>query len=116
VTRSKAAGDKLEKSTVVMTSTDINEQLRMLFEKLHLKVEEEKMFTRCTLCNGILAEVQKSEIKNVVPPRVYEVQEVFKKCLSCGKIYWQGTHCGNLNAMVKEIMRTDNRVQRIEEK
>jgi len=116
VTRSKTIGEKLEKSTVVVTSPELKEQLKQIFGKLNLKIEENKMFTRCTLCNNMLVDVSKNEVKDLVPPRVYEGQEVFKKCPACGKIYWQGTHWGKINAMVNEIMSTDNRVQRTEKK
>ncbi len=105
VTRSKSVGEKLPKGTIVLASTDIDEQVRVLCEKLNLKIAKEKMFTRCTLCNEELINVPKDKIEKLVPPRVYEAQEIFKKCPRCGKIYWQGSHLESINNLIDKIQR-----------
>jgi len=46
----------------------------------------------CLVCNNLLKEVEKKDIKNKVPPYVYKTQNKFKHCSSCGRYYWRGTH------------------------
>jgi uncharacterized protein with PIN domain len=62
------------------------------------------MFTRCTLCNDLLMAVQKEEIKELVPERVYGQQTIFKKCPSCGKVYWQGSHWDNVKETIAKLI------------
>lgn len=108
ITRTKKKIDDLQKKTVVVTHDDVKEQLSEVIEKLKLKIEEEKMFSRCTLCNELLIEVKKEDIKEFVPERVYTHQAAFKKCSACGKIYWQGSHLVEVNAVIKEMRIADN--------
>ncbi len=100
VTRTKEKIDDLQKKTIVVTNDDVKEQLNEVIEKAKLKIEEGKMFSRCTLCNCELAAVCKEEIKTLVPKRVYSQQTVFKKCNGCGKIYWQGSHLENIRKVI----------------
>lgn len=106
VTRTKEKIDDLQKKTVVVTKDYVKEQLREVIEKTKLKIEEEKMFSRCTLCNELLVSARKEEIKTSVPERVYNQQIVFKKCPSCGKVYWQGSHWGNVKKVISNQLST----------
>ena len=116
VTRTKEKIDDLQKKTIIVTCDNVKEQLQEVIGKLKLKIEEEKMFSRCTLCNELLVEAKKEEVKELIPERVYNQQTTFKKCSACGKVYWQGSHLDKVYALIKGIQRTDDRVQRTEEK
>lgn len=67
------------------------QQLREVAERFRLDVRS-GLWTRCTLCNGVIQETDKSTVKEAVPPRVFEVYEEFFRCLTCGHIYWKGSH------------------------
>ncbi|MCK9614005.1 MAG: Mut7-C RNAse domain-containing protein [Candidatus Omnitrophica bacterium] len=116
VTRTKERIDDLQKKTIVVTCDNVKEQLQEVIGKLKLKIEEEKMFSRCTLCNELLVAAKKEEVKELIPERVYNQQTAFKKCSACGKVYWQGSHLAKVSAIVNEFQRTDNRKQRTEGK
>ncbi|MFA5008918.1 MAG: Mut7-C RNAse domain-containing protein [Candidatus Omnitrophota bacterium] len=103
VTRTKEKIDGLQKKIVIVTHDAVKEQLKEVIEKTKLTIEEEKMFSRCTLCNCRLVEANKEEIKALIPERVYIQQTVFKKCLACGKVYWQGSHLDKVIKVVKEM-------------
>ncbi|MFA5007902.1 MAG: Mut7-C RNAse domain-containing protein [Candidatus Omnitrophota bacterium] len=103
VTRTKEKIGDLQKKTIIVTYDDVKEQLKEVIEKTKLKIEEEKMFSRCTACNGLLSAAQKEEVKSLVPERIYNQQAVFKKCVSCGKIYWQGSHLAKVKKVMAEI-------------
>ena len=100
VTRSKEKTDYLEKQTVMIESNKLEEQLREIISKLKLRIDEKNMFTRCTLCNEVLEDVKKEEVKKEVPEYVYQHQDLFMKCPKCKKIYWKGSHWGH----VKEVL------------
>lgn len=100
VTRSKEKTDYLEKQTVSIDSNKLEEQLKEMVSKLQLKLDEKKMFTRCTLCNELLEDVKKENIGKDVPEYVYQHQEHFMKCPKCKKIYWHGSHWGH----AKEVL------------
>jgi uncharacterized protein with PIN domain len=68
------------------------EQVKQVFRELGLKVSRESLFTRCTLCNGEIAPVEKADIEGRVPPYVYQTQSDYGYCAHCDKIYWKGTH------------------------
>jgi len=67
------------------------EQLREVVERFKLDVRS-GLWTRCTLCNGLIETTEKATVEGRVPPRVFEVYEEFFRCVSCNHIYWQGSH------------------------
>jgi uncharacterized protein with PIN domain len=63
-------------------------------------------FTRCMECNEILEERKKEEVKERVPPYVYQTQDKYMECPSCRRVYWRGTHwqamLDKLNGLIQE--------------
>ncbi|MEV7808670.1 Mut7-C RNAse domain-containing protein [Microbispora sp. NPDC088329] len=57
-------------------------------------------WTRCTACNGRLAQVGKAEVENSLEPGTRRSYDEFARCLACGRVYWHGAHGGNLSAVV----------------
>lgn len=104
ITRKKAKIDDLEKKTVVISSEKLERQLKEVVEKLNLKIAPEQLFSRCAMCNTILGEVEKAAVKEVVPPYVYKTQKLFRQCPGCKRIYWQGSHWGNVKKALKGIV------------
>jgi len=79
------------------------EQVKKVLEILNLKPDPEKFLSRCLICNLELEEVSKEEVKERVPPFVYEHHEEFSRCPLCKRIYWDGTHIANMKLMVKNF-------------
>jgi len=88
---------------VFIKSESIKEQLKEALEALRIQPEEKKMFTRCILCNEELLVIEKEKVKDRVPEYVFKTQEDFITCPKCQRIYWQGTHWGNVAQTVKEL-------------
>ena len=103
ITRRKDPIDDLQKQTIIVDSCDLKGQLQEVKSRLNFKVDESKMFTRCTLCNEQLIEVKKESIENKVPDYAYRHHEYFMKCIKCKRIYWQGTHWGNVTEVVRKL-------------
>ena len=101
VTRSKAKREELKKKSVEIASNELKAQLKEVIKALNIKIDEKRMFTRCTLCNEPLVEVEKEEVKGLVPEYVYKTKSLFMKCPACNKIYWQGSHRGRVKEVIK---------------
>jgi len=89
---------------IVLIKTEcLKEQLPELVKVLGLKPEAAKMFSRCLLCNMELVIADKEKIKDKVPEYVFETQDDFLSCPACQRIYWNGTHWGNVAKTLREI-------------
>jgi uncharacterized protein with PIN domain len=88
---------------IVLESETLKEQLSETLKALDISLNTSLMFTRCILCNEELIETDKEKIKDRVPEYVYQTQENFITCPQCNRIYWQGTHWGNVQSTLKEI-------------
>ena len=77
-------------------------QLKEVIKKYSLKITEQEMFTRCINCNEKLISVMREEVRNLVPPFVFENSSAYNKCLNCCKIYWTGTHERNALQYLKQ--------------
>ncbi|RKY38227.1 MAG: hypothetical protein DRP72_02210 [Candidatus Omnitrophota bacterium] len=101
VTRRKRVDDM---KVVVVETNDVRSQIRELVEKLKLKIDESLMFSRCVICNEPLEKVDKEEIRGKVPEYVYISQQEFYRCSSCQRLYWQGSHWGNVKEILKKVL------------
>lgn len=63
-------------------------------------------WTRCSACNGELAEVPKAEVADRLEPGTRRCYERFSRCRSCGRVFWHGAHGRRLGAIVAEALRT----------
>ena len=68
-------------------------------------------FGRCLACNGPLEDVAKEEVLDLLPPRTRCDYERFRRCASCGRVYWRGSHYARLLALVDELRRTPSVAQ-----
>lgn len=60
-------------------------------------------FTRCLVCNDLLVPVGKDQVLQELPPRVREGQETFRRCPSCRRVYWPGSHHRRMERLVAEV-------------
>jgi uncharacterized protein len=81
----------LASNHVFIESDNVRQQLEQVLTTLHI-TSTPGFLTRCSLCNSFLSPVIKQEVRDLVPPYVYEKYDGFLRCEKCGKIYWKGTH------------------------
>ena len=109
VTRDKQFARKGKKENlqiIEINTTDLDEQLHHILG--NTDINEDDILSRCSLCNTILDEIEKSNVKNKVPQRVFENNEKFWFCPKCDKIYWMGSHYGKIIKkidMIKKLKR-----------
>ncbi len=97
------ANDPGTADCVFIQSDNWIEQLKQLITQLKLKVGPKNLFSRCLLCNSPLQPIPKADVKERVPPFVYQTQNEFVHCPSCEKIYWQGTHVSHVLDVLKPL-------------
>ncbi len=88
---------------VLIKNEKIKKQVEEALKTLKIVLEPEMMFSRCILCNTELVYIIKDEVKDKVPEYVFNTQEDFLTCPKCQRIYWQGTHWGNVQETLEEI-------------
>jgi uncharacterized protein with PIN domain len=61
-------------------------------------------FLRCVHCNSLLEPVNKEDILDRVEPDTAKYYDEFRRCPTCNRIYWKGTHYERMQAFIAEIM------------
>jgi hypothetical protein len=84
-------------------SDHVKEQIAQVLKELNLSPDDKLMFSRCIVCNVELVDVEKEKVKEKVPEYVFSTQEDFVTCPECKRIYWQGTHWGNVKSLISQI-------------
>lgn len=103
LTRDKDLANVKSIDALFIESTDLEEQLLQVITTFNLKITNE--FSRCSLCNSILIEVEKGQVKDKVPEKVYNWQNEYWKCPTCDKYYWQGTHFVGIREKLEKLKR-----------
>ena len=99
LTRDKELGKK--ENVFLIKSVKIDEQLNQVINELNLKIS--RPLSRCSVCNQILAEVEKSSVKALVPERIYNNHDTFWRCPDCNRIYWKGSHYDKIMDTVSRL-------------
>jgi len=96
-----ARGKKEKLSVIEINTTDLDEQLNLVLK--NVDIDQKAILSRCSVCNTILDEVKKSEIKNKVPKKIFDNNEKFWFCSKCDKIYWMGSHYERILGKIEKI-------------
>jgi uncharacterized protein len=94
-------------ATVLVGSDRPMDQLREIKATILPHVTGDRMMGRCIGCNTELVKIDRKEIEQFVPEFVYHSFETFKRCPSCRKVYWQGSHAAAMAKYVEEIVGQD---------
>lgn len=103
LTRNIRLGARAGYRVVHIKGDHVKDQLGQVVDVLKIEPRQEAMFTRCIICNLALDSIEKRETQGKVPSFVYETNDKFVKCGKCGRIYWQGTHWGNVREYLDGI-------------
>lgn len=103
LTRDKRLGGRPGMRTVFIHAEFLTEQLRQVITELSLPVFADKFFQRCVICNRLLLPAEKESVRAKVPVYIFQTRDVFFICPACGRVYWKGTHWGNIEKMIKII-------------
>ena len=91
---------------VLIEHDNITEQLNQVFTALNL-TGQRSPFSLCIECNEPLVSMKKSDVKNLVPPYVFETQDQYMRCPRCHRIYWRGTHWERMSEELERIAASE---------
>jgi hypothetical protein len=92
-------------SILVAMEDDLDGQLARVLSAIGERPTDAGLFTRCSLCNGPLADATPAEVTGRVPAGVLAEGRAFKKCSSCGQVYWKGSHWEQILARFERLKR-----------
>ncbi|EQB69151.1 MAG: hypothetical protein AMDU5_GPLC00004G0121 [Thermoplasmatales archaeon Gpl] len=85
------------KQSIYIISDRIDEQIIQITNLE--RPRKEFLFSRCTVCNGVLVKGDHN-CKEEYDPR--KIETVYH-CPNCGKCYWEGTHSHNILAKLESL-------------
>ena len=88
---------------VLIESDEPEEQIRQVIYTLKLDCQT-GLFTLCLECNQPLAEKSPQEVKELVPPYVFQTQQSYRQCPTCQRVYWRGTHWEAMNKKLARLV------------
>jgi len=89
------AGRPLAANRVFIMHDAVKDQVRQVLDTFMIESVPGPL-TRCSVCNDSLLPITKQDIKDIVPEYVYNNYGGFLRCVSCGRVYWEGTHVRNM--------------------
>ncbi|MFI2452381.1 Mut7-C RNAse domain-containing protein [Streptomyces sp. NPDC019539] len=79
-----------------------DDQLRDVLERFAPALEP---WTRCTACNGRLADTDKAAVEHHLEQGTQRSYDVFAQCTACERVYWRGAHHARLQTIVEDALR-----------
>jgi len=89
---------------LLIESDDWRRQLAQVLDVLDLR-DKARPLSRCLACNIKLKRLSRKNARNLVAPFVFERASAFSICPRCGRVYWPGTHFGDMEAKLSAILR-----------
>jgi uncharacterized protein len=92
------------RGAVLLSSVRIEDQWREL-RSHYPSLPSEPRFARCTLCNGRLTGIERTEpgeARGGVPERVGKSGVPLFRCDACGHVYWEGSHTASVRRHLAE--------------
>jgi len=89
---------------VLIKSDEPELQMRQVIDSLNLECQFRPLAI-CLECNQPLVERSKQEVKDIVPPYVFQTQNHYMECPACHRIYWKGTHWQAMTKTLDKFMK-----------
>ena len=103
VTTATRSLDRLGPPPVILHRPSAPERIVELFAAIG-EIPAIEPFTLCLECNAPLRDISPEEAAQRVPPRIARDFREFHECRECGRIYWKGSHYGEMERQVEAIM------------
>jgi uncharacterized protein with PIN domain len=88
---------------VLIPAISNNKVLAFLSKTFNIQLNIDPIKSRCPLCNGKIASVEKEIVRFKVPDTTFQRYDQFWQCIQCGKIYWMGKHYRSMREIIAEI-------------
>ena len=90
--------------TSLVRSETLEDQLVEVLSRHGLRPAANLGSSRCGECNGVLEDVDGAQVASVIPPYVLASAARFRRCVTCGRVYWPGTHCERILARMRAVV------------
>ena len=100
LTRDKELAGRVA-GAIQIHSDNLEEQIREVATALPLRLVDP--LSRCSLCNELLVPAPLEEVNDLVPEGVRSRHQLFWRCPSCRRVYWQGTHWDKMVARLNDF-------------
>ena len=94
---------KKQKNRLFVGSDNWEDQLVQVLDAFDLW-DEVRPNSRCIACNRVLKPLPRARARNLVTPYVHEHAASFALCPVCGRVFWQGTHYGDMERKIEAIL------------
>ena len=101
LTRDRKVWRRNRERSIFIRDDHFRAQLRQVVEECGLDPFG-GLLTRCVECNERLQPIVKEEVRDTVPPYVFETQDLFSVCPGCRRVFWPATH---QQLMMEELKR-----------
>ena len=89
---------------VLLQSDEPERQMHQVMDILNLDCRF-RPFSICLECNQPLVERSREQVKDLVPPYVFQTQSQYMECSACHRIYWKGTHWQVMTRKLEKFRR-----------
>ena len=93
---------------IFVRSDDWEEQVVQVLDECGLW-DKIRPNTRCVACNRPLKPLARDRARNLVTPYVWEHASAFAVCPGCERVYWQGTHYGDMERRIERLLEKRGR-------
>jgi hypothetical protein len=87
----------------VVRETDPDKQLVEVVDRFDLRGQFQP-FKRCLRCNGLIEPVDKAAVVDQLPANTRRYYEEFRRCASCGQVYWMGSHYRRMVGFLEQTL------------
>ena len=91
------------KDRYFVKSDDWEDQVVQVLDEFGLW-DDIRQNTRCIECNLPLKALTRERARNLVTPYVCEHASSFAICPGCNRVYWQGTHYGDMERKIERLL------------
>ena len=100
LTRDKELAGRVA-DAIQVRSDNLEEQIREVATALSLRLVDP--MSRCSVCNELLVQTSVEDVSDLVPEGVRFRHQMFWRCPSCRRVYWQGSHWDKMVARLNEF-------------
>jgi hypothetical protein len=105
LTRDRLLARVFSARVYLVQARELPAQVREVVQALRLPLRKDALFSRCTLCNRPVEEVDKESVRDRVPEAALQQYERFTYCAACDKIYWPGSHHERVLAQLGDLLQ-----------
>ena len=89
---------------VLIQSDEPERQMRQVMDTLRLNCQFQPL-SICLECNQPLVERSREQVRDQVPPYVFQTQSQYMECPACHRIYWRGTHWQAMTRKLEHLVK-----------